>query len=86
MKSDLFLLPLLLLAWLALSARAHGATSLTIVVRNLPDSGLTANGQSVACVGTLNGWNNAATTATVAGGRLAFVFADLGTLSALDSS
>ena len=86
MKSDLFLLPLLLLAWLALSARAHGATSLTIVVRNLPDSGLTANGQSVACVGTLNGWNNAATTATVAGGRLEFVFADLGTLSALDSS
>ena len=46
MKSDLFLLPLLLLAWLALSARAHGATSLTIVVHNLPDGGATANGQS----------------------------------------
>ena len=86
MKSDLLLLPLLLLAWLALSVRAHGATSLTIVVHNLPDGGATANGQSVACVGTLNGWNNAATIATVADGRLEFTFADLGTLSALDSS
>ena len=86
MKSDLFLLPLLLLVWFTLSARALGATSLTIVVRNLPDSGATANGQSVACVGTLNGWNNAAATATVAGGRLEFVFGDVAALAALDSS
>ena len=86
MKSDFLLLPLLLLVWLALSARANGATTLTIVVRNLPDNGLTADGQSVACVGTLNGWDNAATTAVVSGGRLEFVFADVGALSALDSS
>ena len=86
MKSDVLLLPLLLLAWLALSARAQSATSLTIVVRNLPGGGLTANGQSVACVGTLNGWNNSATTAVVAGGRLEFVFADVGALAALDSA
>ena len=86
MKSDLLLLPLLLLAWLALSVRAQGATSLTIVVRNLPDGGSTANGQSVACVGTLNGWNNSAATAVVSGGRLEFVFADVGALAALDSS
>ena len=86
MKSTPLLASLLLLAWLATSGRAHGKTSLTIVVDNLPDSGSTANGQSVAFTGTLNGWDNAATTATVAGGRLEFVFADLGTLSALDSS
>ena len=86
MKSDALLLPLLLLAWLALSGRAQGATSLTIVVRNLPDGGLTANGQSIACVGTLNGWDNAATTAVASGGRLEFVFADVGSLAALDSS
>lgn len=86
MKSTPLLASLLLLAWLATSGRAHGKTTLTIVVDNLPDSGSTANGQSVAFTGTLNGWDNAATTATVAGGRLEFVFADLGTLSALDSS
>ncbi len=86
MKSTPLFASLLLLAWLATSGRAHGKTSLTIVVANLPDSGSTANGQSIAFTGTLNGWDNAATTATVTGGRLEFVFADLGTLSALDSS
>lgn len=86
MKSTPLLVPLLLLAWLFISVRAHGATSLTIVVANLPDSGSTAEGQTVACVGTLNGWDNAATTAVVSGGRLEFVFADLGALAALDSA
>ena len=68
MKSDFLLLPLLLLAWIALSVRAQSATSLTIVVRNLLDGGSTANGQSVACVGTLNGWNNSAATAVASAG------------------
>ncbi len=84
MKSAPLIAPLLLLAWLVLAVRAHGATPLTIVVANMPDNGLTADGQTVACVGTLNGWDNAATTAIVTGGRLEFVFADLGALSALD--
>ena len=48
MKSTPLFASLLLLAWLATSGRAHGKTSLTIVVANLPDSGSTANGQSIA--------------------------------------
>lgn len=86
MKSAPLLVPLFLLAWLALSVRAHAKTSLTIVVSNLPDDGGTAAGQAVALAGTVNGWNAAATTATVSGGRLVFAFADVAALPALDSS
>lgn len=86
MKSAPLLVPLFLLAGLALAVRAHAKTSVTIVVANLPDAGGTANGQAIACVGTLNGWNNSATTATVSGGRLVFTFADVAALPALDSS
>ena len=86
MKSDFILLPLLLLAWLALSSRAHGATTLTLTVTNLPDSGGTANGQTVAFAGTLNGWDNSATTATVSGGRLVFSFPNIAALPPLGSS
>lgn len=86
MKSDFLLLPLLLLAWLALSGRAHGVTTLTITVTDLPDSGGTANGQTVAFAGTLNGWDNSATIATVSNGRLVFSFPNIGSLPALGSS
>ena len=86
MKSDIFLPPLLLLAWLALAGRAHGVTTLTITINNLPDSGGTANGQAVAFAGTLNGWDNSATIATVADGRLVFSFPNIVSLPALDSS
>lgn len=86
MKSDFLLLPLLLLAWLALAGRAHGVTTLTLTITNLPNSGGTANGQSVAFAGTLNGWDNSATIATVANGKLVFSFPNIGSLPALDSS
>ena len=86
MKSDFLLLPLLLRAWLALSVRAHGVTTLTITVTDLPDSGGTANGQAVAFAGTLNGWDNSATIATVSNGRLVFSFPNIGSLPALGSS
>ena len=84
MKSDILLLPLLLLAWLALAGRAHGVTTLTITITNLPNSGGTANGQAVAFAGTLNGWDNSATTATVADGKLVFSFPNIVSLPALD--
>ncbi len=86
MKSAPLLVPLFLLGWLALSVRSHAKTSVTIVVSNLPDGGGTANGQAVAFAGTVNGWDTAATTATVSGGRLVFAFADIAALPALDSS
>jgi peptidoglycan-N-acetylglucosamine deacetylase len=86
MKNAPILMSLLLLAWLAFSTRAHGKTSLTITLANLPDSGRTANGQSVAFAGTLNDWNNASSTATVSGGRLVFSFPDIASLPVLDSS
>ena len=84
MKSTGSILPILLLLWLVLSNRA-GGTSLTIVITNLPSSGYTAEGQTVAFVGTLNGWDNSATVATVTGGRLTYTFSDTGPLSALGS-
>ena len=83
MKSIGFILPVLFLLWLVFSVRAS-ATSLTITVTNLPSNGYTADGQSVAFVGTLNGWSNSGTEATVTGGRLTFTFSDI-SLSALGS-
>ena len=84
MKGTASILPILLLLWLVLSNRA-GATSLTITITNLPSTGHTAEGQTVACAGTLNGWDNSATVATVTGGRLTYTFSDTGSLSALGS-
>ena len=84
MKIAPFLVPLLLLAWLILSVRAHGTTTLTITIVNLPDGGNTTNGQTVAFAGTLNGWDNSATTAVVSGGRLVFSFPNIASLPALD--
>lgn len=74
-------------AWALLAAPAlavtAGATSLTLVVTNLPATGPTADGRVIACAGTLNGWDNQSTVATVAQGRLTYTFASLGALSAL---
>ncbi len=83
MKSAPLLAPLLLLAF---SLRAHGITTLTITIVNLPDSGDTANGRTVAFAGTLNNWDNSSTTATVSGGRLVFSFPNIASLAPLDSS
>ena len=86
MKGESILWPLLLLAWLACAVRTQGVTTLSLTVVNLPDSGGTANGQAVAFAGTLNGWDNSATVATVSGGRLVFTFANISSLPALGSA
>lgn len=85
MKNPASLLPVLLLLWLVLSNRAS-ATSLTITITNLPSSGLTAEGQAVAFVGTLNGWDNNATLATVTDGRLTYMFPVIASLPALGTN
>lgn len=62
---------------------SSGATSLTVVVTNLPAWSEFAEGQSVALVGTVNGWNNNATLATVNDHTLVFSLADIGTPTVL---
>lgn len=84
MKHILPGLPWLLPVWLLFANRAAG-TSLTITITNLPPSGSTAEGRSVALAGTLNGWNNNSTLATVTQGRLVYTFPDIGPLSPLGS-
>ena len=51
MKSEFILMPFLLWAWLALVPRAHGITTLTITVTNLPGSGRTASLRGTTAVG-----------------------------------
>ncbi len=63
-------------------ATVHSA-SLTLVVNNLPDEGNTAAGMSVACVGTLNGWNNLAAVAVVTDHTLVYEFPGPVSLTAL---
>ncbi len=61
--------------WLAITA-ACPAAPLTIVITNLPGSGNTAVGQTVACVGTINNWNNGSSIATITPEGLTFTFPD----------
>lgn len=61
------------------------ATSLTVVVTNLPAWSEFADGQAIALVGSINGWNNNATLATVVQHRLVYSLGEIGTLSALGS-
>lgn len=70
-----FLLPVLWLLGGLLSARAD--TGLTILVTNIPSGWGTANGNSIAIIGTLNGWNPA--TATIENNALRYVFASVPT-------
>ncbi len=70
--------------WCAgLAAQPCAGASVTIIVSNLPAAGATADGQAVACVGSLNGWNTTANVATVAEQRLVFAFGEVGSLAPL---
>ncbi len=84
MKHAVSILPVLLTLWLLVVNRASG-TSLTITITNLPSAGRTAEGQTVAFVGTLNGWDNASTVATVTQHRLTYTFSSIASLTALGS-
>ena len=53
-------------------------TSLTILVTNIPPGWGTANGDSVAVIGTMNGWG-LGTTATVENHSLRYVFSSVST-------
>ena len=70
---------------LDLALSQANATSVVITVTNLPENGATADGQVIAFVGTLNGWNNASTLSTVQQHRVAFAFPDSGSLPLLGS-
>ncbi len=62
------------------------ATSLTVLVTNLPAWSEFAEGQSVALVGTVNGWNNTASLATVHQHTLIYSFAEIGNPGALGAA
>lgn len=69
---------------MALPRAAHGS-GVTISVTNLPAWSDLAEGQPVALVGTLNGWNNNANVATVQQHTLTYTLADVGILTPLGS-
>ncbi len=65
----------------SLTAKSNTATTVSIQVINLPDG---LEGQSIAFVGNLNGWNNTTAVAQVTGHTLSYYF-DSPTLTALTS-
>lgn len=84
MKFIAMALPLAFALCAVLLPRAVRAdTSLTVLVTNIPSGWGTANGDSVALIGTLNGWS-LANSATIENHSLRFVFGSIG-VSALGS-
>ena len=75
-------LVLLAVAWtlgvLLLPRTGRADTSLTIVVSNIPSGWGTADGDSIAVIGTLNGWS-LGHCATVSNHSLCYTFASVGT-------
>ena len=65
------------------SRTACGGTSLTVLVTNIPSGWGTANGDSVAIIGTMNGWS-LGNSATIADHSLRYDFSSV-SVSALGS-
>ena len=78
MKDTALLLAIIGMVSLVLVRSARADTSLTLIVTNIPSGWGTANGDSVAVIGTMNGWS-LGTAATVQNNTLHFEFASIDT-------